>query len=53
MEDILEKLIEKYPNYGELGKKIHEIYLILQTREKTPHIEYDSIDEKIFITKLI
>lgn len=53
MEELLEKLIEKYPNYYYLGKKIHEIHTKLKKRDKNPYAEFDRIDERIELSKII
>lgn len=53
MEELLEILMKKYPNYVDLGIKIHEIHNKLKNREKIPHKTWDTIDERLELSKII
>lgn len=53
MEELLEKLIKRYPNYYELGAAVNWVYAQLKEREKVNHSGFDPIDERIELRKLI
>jgi len=52
VEDLLKAMIENNPNYYDLGRVVHEVYNQLSSREKTPHPEFDRIDERIMVTDI-
>ncbi len=53
MEELLEALIKRYPNHYSLGAAVHWVYNELKERERTKHREFDKIDERIEVMKLI
>jgi hypothetical protein len=53
MEDLINELAKKFPNYYDLGEAVHRIHIELQKREKDSYEEYDKINANIQIKKML
>ncbi len=53
MEDLINELAKKFPNYYDLGQAVHHIHLELKKREKDSYEEYDKIKANIQIRKML
>jgi hypothetical protein len=53
MEDLINELAKKFPNYYDLGEAVHRIHVELQKREKDSYEEYDKINANIQIKKML
>ena len=53
MEDLINELVKKYPNYADLGQAVHRIHLMLKKRESGADKEWDKIDSHIEIKQFL
>ena len=53
MEELINDLVKKYPNYADLGQAVHHIRRRLNEREKGADKEWDKINAHIEIKQIL
>ena len=53
MEELINDLIKKYPNYADLGQAVHRIHRKLNERKRGADKEWDKINAHIEIKQML